>query len=74
MYILYIHTYIVYTCICKYSIRLVVVISLKCSIGSAKYININTGWIKQQNHSSTLLWVSRIWQLSGVHILNVLSS
>ena len=43
MYILYIHTYIVYTCICKYSIRLVVVISLKCSIGSAKYININTG-------------------------------
>ena len=38
-----------------YSIRLVVVTSLKCSIGRAKYINITIGWIKQQNNSSTLL-------------------
>ena len=37
-----------------YGIRLVVVTSLKCSIGRAKYINIRIGWIKQQNNASAL--------------------
>ena len=35
-----------------YSIRLVVVTSLKCSIGRVKYIYIPIGWIKQQSNSS----------------------
>ena len=30
------------------------------------------GWLKQQNSSSTLLWVSCFWQSSGVHILHML--
>ena len=48
----------IYIYIHIYSIRLVVVTSLKCSIGRAKYINITTiGWIKQQNSSSTLLYL-----------------
>ena len=38
------------------------------------YINIKNGWIKQQNNSSTLLWVSCFWQSSGVHILLILFS
>ena len=38
------------------------------------YINIKNGWIKQQNNSGTLLWVSCFWQSSGVHILLILFS
>ena len=54
-----------------YSICLVVVTSIKCSIGRAKYINKTNGWIKQQDNSSSLLLVSWFWQSSGVHILHI---
>ena len=45
----------IYIYIYIYSIRLIVVTSLKCSIGRAKYINVTNGGIKQQGNSSTLL-------------------
>ena len=36
----------IYVYIYIYSTHLIAVISLKCSIGRAKYINITNGWIK----------------------------
>ena len=61
----------IYIYIYIYSIRLIVVTSLKCSIGRAKYINVTNGGIKQQGNSSTLLWVLCFLESSGVHILHI---
>ena len=76
---IYIQIYIYYIYIVKWyiniyiysDIRLIVVISLRCSIGRAKSINITNGWIKQQDNSSTLIWVSCFLQSSGVHIHHI---
>ena len=44
---IYIYMYIyMYMYVYIYSTHLIAVISLKCSIGRAKYINITNGWIK----------------------------
>ena len=63
---IYIYIYI-YTYIYIYSICYIVVTSLKCWIGRAKYINITNAWIEQQDNSSILLWVSCFLQSSGVY-------